>query len=152
MDAAVGRHRAMLIVVGMLAVGVVVGAGLLWPRGEVNRPAAAGQPDPTRLVSATLTRVQPLECEEADPGIPSSICIRVEARLADGKQVRFDTTDLTGTTFRAGQQVTLSVQEQEGQPPSITSATWSAPDQCSPWWPCSRWPWWPSVAGKGSVR
>jgi len=45
------------------------------------------------------------------------ICIRVEARLTDGKQVRFETTDLTGTTFRAGQQVTLSVQEQEGQPP-----------------------------------
>jgi hypothetical protein len=69
----------------------------------------AGQQDPTQLVSATLTRVQPLECEEADPGVPSSICIRVEARLADGKQVRFETTDLTGTTFRAGQQVTLSV-------------------------------------------
>jgi hypothetical protein len=99
----------MLIVVGMLAFGVVVGAVLLWPRGEVHRPAAAGQQDPTQLVSATLTRVQPLECEEADPGVPSSICIRVEARLADGKQVRFETTDLTGTTFRAGQQVTLSV-------------------------------------------
>jgi uncharacterized membrane protein len=117
MDAAVGRHRAMLAVVGMLALGVVVGAVLLWPRGEVHRPAAAGQQDPTRLVSATLTRVQPLECEEADPGIPSSVCIGVEARLADGKQVRFETTDLTGATFRAGQQVTLSVQEQEGQPP-----------------------------------
>jgi uncharacterized membrane protein len=117
MDAAVGRHRAMLAVVGMLALGVVAGAVLLWPRGEIHRPAAAGQQDPTRLVSATLIRVQPLECEEADPGVPSSICIRVEARLADGKQVRFDTTDLTGTTFRAGQQVTLSVQEREGQPP-----------------------------------
>jgi hypothetical protein len=117
MDAAVGRHRAMLAVVGMLALGVVVGAVLLWPRGEIHRPAAAGQQDPTRLVSATLIRVQPLECEEADPGVPSSICIRVEARLADGKQVRFETTDLTGTTFRAGQQVTLSVQEREGQPP-----------------------------------
>src|SRR5215211_6059207 len=75
MDAAVGRHRAMLMVVGMLACGVVVGAVLLWPRGEVHRPAA------------------------------------------DGQQVRFDTTDLTGTTFRAGQHVTLSVQEREGQPP-----------------------------------
>jgi uncharacterized membrane protein len=116
MDAAVGRHRAMLAVVGMLALGVVVGAVLLWPRGEVHRPAAAGQQDPTQLVSATLTRVQPLECEEADPGVPSSTCIKVEARLADGKQVRFETTDLTGSTFRAGQQVTLSVQEQEGQP------------------------------------
>jgi uncharacterized membrane protein len=37
--------------------------------------------------------------------------------LADGKQVRFETTDLTGNTFRAGQQVTLSVLEREGQPP-----------------------------------
>jgi hypothetical protein len=54
MDAAVGRHRAMLAVVGMLALGVVVGAVLLWPRGEIHRPAAAGQQDPTRLVSATL--------------------------------------------------------------------------------------------------
>jgi len=57
----------------------------------IHRPAAAGLQDPTRLVSATLICVQPLECEEADPGVPSSICIRVEARLADGKQVRFST-------------------------------------------------------------
>jgi uncharacterized membrane protein len=117
MDAAVGRHRAMLVAVGVLAVAVMAGAVLLWPHGEVNRPAAAGQQDPTRLVSATLTRVQPLQCEEADPGVPSSICIRVEARLADGKQVHFETTDLTGNTFRTGQQVTLSVVEREGQPP-----------------------------------
>jgi uncharacterized membrane protein len=117
MDAAVGRHRLMLVAVGVLALGVVVGVALLWPRGEVSRPVAAGPQDPTRLVSATLTRVQPLECEEADPGVPSSTCIRVEARLADGKQVHFDTTDLTGTTFRAGQRVRLSVLEREGQPP-----------------------------------
>jgi uncharacterized membrane protein len=117
MDAAVGRHRMMLVAVGVLALGVAVGAALLWPHGEVSRPAVAGQQDPTRLVSATLTRVQPLECEDADPGVPSSTCIRVEARLADGKQVRFDTTDLTGNTFRAGQRVRLSVLEREGQPP-----------------------------------
>jgi uncharacterized membrane protein len=117
MDAAVGRHRMMLVAVGVLALGVAVGAALLWPHGEVSGPAAAGQQDPTRLVSATLTRVQPLECEEADPGVPTSTCIRVEARLADGKQVRFDTTDLTGNTFRAGQRVRLSVLEREGQPP-----------------------------------
>jgi hypothetical protein len=91
-----------------------VGLSFLPPPPQDNRPA--GQQDPARLVSATLTRVQPLECE-ADPGVPSSVCIRVEARLADGKQVRFETTDLTGNTFRAGQQVTLSVLEREGQPP-----------------------------------
>src|SRR5918992_2259715 len=101
MDAAVGRHRAMLVVVGVLALGVVAGAVALWPRGEVNRPAVAGQEDPTRLVSATLTRVQQVPCKEADPGVPSSTCIKVEARLADGKQVRFDTTDPSGATFRA---------------------------------------------------
>jgi uncharacterized membrane protein len=48
--------------------------------------------------------------------VPSSTCIRVEARLVDGKQVRFDTTDLTGNTFRAGQRVRLSVLKREGQP------------------------------------
>jgi uncharacterized membrane protein len=116
MDAAVGRHRAMLVVVGVLALAVLAGAVLLWPRGEANRPAVAGQEDPTRLVSATLTQVQQVPCKEADPGVPGSTCIKVQARLADGKQVRFDTTDPTGTTFRAGQRVRVSVLEQEGQP------------------------------------
>ena len=116
MDAAAGRHRAMLVAVGVLALAVVAGAVLLWPRGEANRPAEAGQQDPTRLVSATLTRVQQVPCKEADPGVPSSTCIKVEARLVDGKQVRFDTTDPTGATFRGGQRVRLSVLEQEGQP------------------------------------
>jgi len=109
MDAAVGRYRAMLVAVGMLALAVIAGAVLLWPRGEVNRPAVTGQEDPTRLVSATLTRVQQVPCKGADPGVPSSTCINVEARLADGKQVRFDTTDSTGNTFRASQQVRLSI-------------------------------------------
>ena len=106
----------MLVAVGALALVVVAGAAELWPRGEVTRPAAAGQPDPTRLVPATLTRVQTVPCKEADPGVPSSTCIKVEARLGDGKQVSFDTTDLTGNTFRAGQRVRLAVLEQEGQP------------------------------------
>jgi uncharacterized membrane protein len=116
MDAAVGRYRAMLVAVGALALVVVAGAAVLWPHGEVTRPAAAGQQDPTRLVPATLTRVQTVPCKEADPGVPSSTCIKVEARLSDGKQVSFDTTDLTGNTFRAGQRVRLSVLEQESQP------------------------------------
>jgi hypothetical protein len=71
MDAAVGRHRAMLVVVGMLALGVVAGAVLLWPRGEIHRPAAAGQQDPTRLVSATLIRVQPLEARRPTQEFPA---------------------------------------------------------------------------------
>jgi hypothetical protein len=57
-----------------------------------------------------------LPCKEADPGVPGSTCIRVQARLADDEVVSFDTTDPTETTFRAGQEVRLSVLEQEGQP------------------------------------
>jgi uncharacterized membrane protein len=116
MEAAVGRHRAMLVAVGVLTLAVLAGAVLLWPRGEANRPTVAGQEDPTRLVSATLIQVQQVPCKEADPGLPDSTCIKVEARLDDGKQVNFDTTDPTGASFRAGQQVRLSVLEQEGQP------------------------------------
>jgi uncharacterized membrane protein len=116
MERVVRRHRAMLVVVGILALAVVAGLVALWPRGEVTRPAAAGQQDPTRLVGATLTRVQRVPCKEADPGLPSSTCINVEARLGDGKQVRFETTDPTGDTFQAGQRARLSVLEQEGQP------------------------------------
>ena len=116
MDAAVGRHRAMLVAVGVLTLAVLAGAVLLWPHGEANQPTVAGQEDPTRLVSATLIQVQQVPCKEADPGLPDSTCIKVEARLEDGKQVNFDTTDPTGASFRAGQQVRLSVLEQEGQP------------------------------------
>ena len=63
MDAAVGRHRAMLVAVGVLTLAVLAGAVLLWPRGEANRPTVAGQEDPTRLVSATLTQVQQVPCK-----------------------------------------------------------------------------------------
>ncbi len=54
--------RAMLVAVGVLALAVVAGAVLLWPRGEANRPAVAGQEDPTRLVGAALTHVQQVPC------------------------------------------------------------------------------------------
>jgi uncharacterized membrane protein len=106
----------MLVAVAVMALAVAAGAVLLWPRGDVNRPAVAGQQDPTRLVNATLTRVATVPCKEADPGVPSSTCIEVDARLADGKQVSFETTDPTGNTFRAGQRVRVSVLDQEGQP------------------------------------
>jgi hypothetical protein len=74
----------------------LAGAVVLWPRGELARPATAGQADSTRFVSATLTKVARIDCEEADPGVAGSICIKVTARLAGGRQVNFDTTDPTG--------------------------------------------------------
>jgi uncharacterized membrane protein len=110
------RYRALLAVVGVIALAVLASAVALWPRGELPRPAAAGQPDSTRLVSATLTRVDRVGCPEAEPGVPGSVCIKVTARLADGRQVSFDTTDPTGGMFRAGQRVRLAMAEQPGQP------------------------------------
>src|SRR5215203_976717 len=118
MQSTTGRYRVLLAVVGLIAVAVLAGAVVLWPRGELARPAGAGQADSTRSVSATLTKVVRLNCEEADPGVPGSICIKATARLADGRQVSFDTTDPTGGMFRAGQRVQLAVAEQPGQPPT----------------------------------
>jgi len=106
----------MLAVVGVLVLAVVVGGVALWPRGRLAR-AGNNQADPTRLVSATLTRVQATPCEQAEPGAPGSTCIKVAARLDGGRQVDFETTDPTGGTFRAGQRVQLAVLEQPGQPP-----------------------------------
>jgi uncharacterized membrane protein len=107
----------MLAVVGLVALAVLGCAAALWPRGELPKPAAGGQDDSTRLVAATLTKVARVDCEEADPGVPGSVCIKVTARLAGGRQVSFDTTDPTGGMFRAGQRVRLAVAEQPGQPP-----------------------------------
>ena len=72
----------MLAVVGVITLAVLACTVTLWPRGELPRPPAGGQADSTRLVSATLTKVVRLDCEEADPGVPGSVCIKVTARLA----------------------------------------------------------------------
>jgi len=117
MHSTAGRYRVMLAVVGVIALAVLASAVALWPRGELPRPAAAGQPDSTRLVAATLTTVARVDCPEADPGVPGSVCIKVKARLAGGRQVSFDTTDPTGGMFRAGQRVRLAVTEQPGGQP-----------------------------------
>jgi uncharacterized membrane protein len=108
----------MLAVVGVIALAVLASAAALWPRGELPKPANGGQADSTRFVPATLTKVARVDCPEADPGVPGSVCIKVTARLADGRQVSFDTTDPTGGMFRAGQRVSLAVTEQPGLPPS----------------------------------
>jgi uncharacterized membrane protein len=118
MQSTTARYRVLLAVVGVIALAVLAGAMVLWPRGELARPATADQADSTRFVSATLIKVVRLDCEEADPGVPGSTCIKATARLAGGRQVSFDTTDPTGELFRAGQRVQLAVAEQPGQPPT----------------------------------
>src|SRR4029450_6126601 len=116
MQSTTGRSRVLLAVVGVIALAVVGAAVALWPRGELARPATAGQAEATRVVAAPITAVTRLACREADPGVPGSICIKATARLADGRQVSFDTTDPTGGMFRAGQRVSLAVTEQPGLP------------------------------------
>ena len=105
----------MLVGVGVLALAVLAGAIALWPRGEAARPVEAGQEDRTRVLSATLTRLQEVRCAQPDPAAPQSTCVKVEAQLADGRRVNFETTDPTGDTFRVGQRVKLAELEQEGQ-------------------------------------
>jgi uncharacterized membrane protein len=110
------RHRLLLVVVAGLVLAVLAGGVALWPSGRLADPAVAGQADPTRLVPATLTSVRTVPCQEAEPGLPGSTCIKVRARPDGGEEVEFDTTDPTGDTFRTGQRVRLSILEQEGQP------------------------------------
>jgi uncharacterized membrane protein len=115
-DASGNRQRLLLAVVGVLVLAVLAGAVALWPGGRLAEPAGGGQADPTRLVPATLTSVQTVPCEEAEPGLPGSTCIKVRARPDGGEEVEFETTDPTGDTFRSGQRVRLSILEQAGQP------------------------------------
>ena len=116
MDASGNRHRLLLALVGVLVLAVLAGAVALWPTGRLAEPAGGGQADPTRLVPATLTSVQTVPCQEAEPGLPGSTCIKVRARPEGGEEVEFETTDPTGDTFRSGQRVRLSILEQAGQP------------------------------------
>ena len=96
------RHRLLLVVVAGLVLAVLAGGVALRPSGRLADPAAAGQADPTRLVPATLTSVRTVPCQDAEPGLPGSTCIKVRARPDGGEEVEFDTTDPTGDTFRAG--------------------------------------------------
>ena len=116
MDASGNRQRLLLAVVGVLVLAVLAGAVALWPRDRLAEPAGGGQADPTRLVPATLTSVQTVPCQEAEPGLPGSTCIKVRARPDGAEEVEFETTDPTGDTFRSGQRVRLSILEQAGQP------------------------------------
>jgi hypothetical protein len=116
-DASGNRHRWLLALVGVLVLAVLAGGVALRPVGKLAEPTGGARADPTRLVPATLTSVRTLPCRDAEPGLPGSTCIKVRARPDGGEEVEFETTDPTGTTFRAGQRVQLSVLEREGQPP-----------------------------------
>jgi uncharacterized membrane protein len=110
------RHRILLALIALLAVGVVAGAAILWPDG----PSLVGNrdQDPTRVVGATLTRITTVPCRQEEQALKNSTCAEVEARRADnGQVVRFAASDLTGDTYRTGQRVNLAVLEQPGQPP-----------------------------------
>jgi uncharacterized membrane protein len=67
------------------------------------------------VVPATLTGLQEIACAQADPASAQATCVKVEAQLAGGRRVSFETTDPTGDTFRLGQRVKLAEVEQEGR-------------------------------------
>ncbi|MDP9405136.1 MAG: YibE/F family protein, partial [Actinomycetota bacterium] len=93
------------------------GMVVLWPAGE-RRAAPAGV-ETTALVDATLTAVT--EVAGGDPAglVPGATAVDVTARIdATGEVVRFETTDDTGATYRAGHRVRLSRIEQPGLPPT----------------------------------
>jgi hypothetical protein len=96
MQSTTGRYRALLAVVGVIAMAVVGGAAALWPRGELARPATAGQADSTRVVAATLTRVAPLDCARLagamDRRATRGICRRRAHRGGQARPARAITT------------------------------------------------------------
>ena len=98
--------------VGVLAL-VVVGGGALaaWGGRQAGRGWAAGC-DPGGAGDAD--RVQEVRCEQADPAAAQATCVEVQAELAGGRRVSFETTDPTGDTLRVGQRVKLAEVEQEG--------------------------------------
>jgi uncharacterized membrane protein len=109
-------------VVGVLALAVLAGGVALWPAGRLPGPAGGGEADPTRFVPATLTSVQTVPCEVADPAVAGSTCIKVRARPDGGDEVEFETTDPTGDTFQTGRRVRMSILERAGQPTSYNLA------------------------------
>jgi uncharacterized membrane protein len=109
-------HHALLTVVGLIALVALAGVVVLWPG---SRSPAVPQSDiqHTRLVDATLLRIQPATSADPTQLLPGATEVLVTARIdATGERVSFQTSDDTGGIYRAGQRVRLAVTETEGQP------------------------------------
>jgi uncharacterized membrane protein len=107
-------HRALLVVVGVLAVAAVIGMALLWP-ADVEVADAVDPAQTTRLIDGVLVDVTevPDSADDAFGFLPGAVLVDVTARIADtGETVAFTMLDDTGTTFAAGQRVRMQAIEQ----------------------------------------
>ena len=90
---------------------------LLWPGEQELPPTNPAQT--TEVIDATLVAVEQLEGAEAPALTPGAVMVAVRARIDEtGETVDFETTDETGSLYRPGQRVRLSLITQEGLPPT----------------------------------
>lgn len=109
-------HQALLLVVGAVAAAAVIGMIVLWPRGPEDAPAA-GMPQDTEVVDATLVSVTDAADAPDNPLAPNARTVDVTAQIEEtGDEVTFETTDESGDLYQAGQKVRLTVIRQEGLP------------------------------------
>jgi uncharacterized membrane protein len=102
-------HRALLVIVAVLAVTAVVGMVLLRP-AEVEVADDDGFVQATRLVDGVLIDVVeiPGSGDETFGLVPGAVLVDVTARIEEtGEVVEFTMLDDTGETFAAGQRVRL---------------------------------------------
>ncbi|MPZ73776.1 MAG: YibE/F family protein [Nitriliruptorales bacterium] len=101
-----------MVVIGL---GALLAMALLWP-GEQEVPAA-NPAQSTEVVNATLLGVEEVEGADNTGLTPGAVTVAVRARIDEtGQTVEFETTDETGSLYRAGQRVRLASISQEGLP------------------------------------
>ncbi len=110
-------HAALLAVVAAVGAAALLGMALLWPD---ERPGPAPAPfEAGELFDATLIEVNDLGAVTDIPLAPGETTVEVTARLdGSGETVRFQTSDVTGDTYAAGQKVRLATIPQEGAEPT----------------------------------
>lgn len=105
-------HRALLVVVGVLAVAAIIGIAAQWPGSRAASPVSGAPPAP--LLDATLLAVERLPTG-TEQLVPGAVEVLLTARLQDsGEVVVFSMQDDSGDTFRPGQAVRLETYEAEG--------------------------------------
>ena len=102
--------------VGVLAVGALVGMVLLWPG---QQPAVEQNPaQRTEIADATLLTVEEVAggTDVNNPVLgPGAVSVDISARIEDtGETVEFQMTDETGSLYEPGQKVRLAAISQEG--------------------------------------
>lgn len=112
------EYRRSLFIVGVLCIAAVVGMVVLWPRGELDTTTGEVAQN-TELVDAELVEVITSAVDEELGLAPGTVDVEVLARLENGEEVRFTTTDDTGASYRAGDQVIVAAVSDAGTAPTF---------------------------------